>query len=145
VRINFLACLMGLLLTLSGCVLAPPIDSPPSVPTSTPSPSPPPPTSRSIHLRLGNSSNAVADIAQPDNYLMVKPQYALSYNRSKGIPNWVSWQLNSTRLGETEQQNNFRPDPQLPARAVSYGYRKSKLKIGLRNAHVFSQTTANGA
>ncbi len=113
-RINFLACLMGLLLILSGCVLAPPIESPPSVPTPTPSPSPPPPTSRSVHLRLGNPSNAVANVAKPDNYLMVKPQYALSYNRSKGTPNWVSWQLNSTWLGETERQNNFRPDPQLP-------------------------------
>jgi endonuclease G len=46
---------------------------------------------------------------------MVKPQYALSYNRSKGTPNWVSWQLNFQWLGEAERQNNFRPDPHLPA------------------------------
>jgi endonuclease G len=114
VRINFLACLIGLLVVLSGCVLAPPVESPPSIPSPIPSPSPSPPTSRSVHLLLGNPSNAVADVAKPDNYLMVKPQYALSYNRSKGTPNWVSWQLNSRWLGEAERQNNFRPDPQLP-------------------------------
>jgi endonuclease G len=107
-------CLIGLLVVLSGCVLAPPVESPPSIPSPIPSPSPSPPTSRSVHLLLGNPSNAVADVAKPDNYLMVKPQYALSYNRSKGTPNWVSWQLSSKWLGEAERQNNFRPDPQLP-------------------------------
>lgn len=113
--INFLAYLIGLLLALTGCAIAPPIESPPSVPTPNPIPSPSPPTSRSVHLLLGNPSNAVVDVAQPDNYLMVKPQYALSYNRSKGTPNWVSWQLNSKWLGEAERQDNFRSDPQIPA------------------------------
>jgi endonuclease G len=114
VHIKNFVCLMGLLVVLSGCVLAPPVENPPSIPSPIPSPSPSPPTSRSVHLLLGNPSNAVADVAKPDNYLMVKPQYALSYNRSKGTPNWVSWQLNSRWLGEAERQNNFRPDPQLP-------------------------------
>ena len=27
------------------------------------------------------------------NYLMVKPQYTLSYNRSKATPNWTAWRL----------------------------------------------------
>ncbi len=38
----------------------------------------------SIHLLLGNPSNATENIANVDNYLMIKPQYALSYNNSKG-------------------------------------------------------------
>ncbi len=46
---------------------------------------------------------------------MVKPQYALSYNRSKGTANWVSWQLNSSWLGHMDRQNDFRPDDTLPA------------------------------
>jgi endonuclease G len=66
----------------------------------------------SVHLALGNPSNADTD---PNNYLMIKPQYALSYNNSKGIPNWVSWQLNKSWLGSVDRKNDFRPDTELPA------------------------------
>ena len=38
----------------------------------------------SVHLLLGNSSQATTNINNPDNYLMIKPQYVLSYNRSNG-------------------------------------------------------------
>ncbi len=69
----------------------------------------------SIHLLLGNPSKAIAGEKNPDNYLMLKPQYALSYNRAKGIPNWVSWYVNSTWLGTADRQNDFRPDKDLPA------------------------------
>ncbi|MBA3634469.1 MAG: DNA/RNA non-specific endonuclease [Acidobacteria bacterium] len=65
-------------------------------------------------LLLGNPSNATSDIANENNYLMVKPQYSLSYNRSKATPNWVAWRLDSTWLGTTPRQDDFRPDPQLP-------------------------------
>lgn len=68
--------------------------------------------SNTVHLVLGNPSNATTGNA--NNYLMVKLQYVLSYNRSKGIPNWVSWQLNASWLGNAPRQNNFRPDPTLP-------------------------------
>ncbi|MBD1836631.1 DNA/RNA non-specific endonuclease [Coleofasciculus sp. FACHB-501] len=64
---------------------------------------------------LGNPSGATESVATPDNYLMVKPQYALSYNRSKGTANWASWQLNKSWLGSADRQDNFRPDPSLPA------------------------------
>jgi endonuclease G, mitochondrial len=68
----------------------------------------------SIHLLLGNPSNAIASVSNLDNYLMIKPQYVLSYNNSKGIPNWVSWQLNQSWLGSADRQNNFKPDNTLP-------------------------------
>ncbi|MDJ0737412.1 MAG: DNA/RNA non-specific endonuclease [Nostocaceae cyanobacterium] len=67
-----------------------------------------------VHLLLGNPSNATASVANPDNYLMLKPQYALSYNRSKAIPNWASWQLNKSWLGNAERQDDFRADDTLP-------------------------------
>lgn len=70
--------------------------------------------SSNIHLTLGNPSNATASLTTPDNYLMEKPQYVVSYNRSKGIPNWSSWQLNLTWLGSTPRRNDFRPDDSLP-------------------------------
>ncbi|WP_422394109.1 DNA/RNA non-specific endonuclease [Nostoc parmelioides] len=69
----------------------------------------------SVHLLLGNPSGATPTKLTPDNYLMVKNQYALSYNNSKGTANWVAWQLNKSWLGDAERQNNFRPDNTLPA------------------------------
>ncbi len=72
------------------------------------------PSSDNPHLFLGNPTQAKADPSQPDNYLMEKPQYVLSYNRTKGTPNWVSWQLAPNWLGDTPRQNDFRADPELP-------------------------------
>jgi endonuclease G len=66
------------------------------------------------HLALGNPSQARVVLANSNNYLMSKPQYVLSYNRRKGIPNWVSWQLDQTWLGEAERGNDFRADESLP-------------------------------
>ncbi|RAU81806.1 DNA/RNA non-specific endonuclease [Pontibacter arcticus] len=67
------------------------------------------------HLALGNPSNAITDSSQPENYLLAKPQYVVSYSKSRGIPNWVSWHVNSTWLGQTDRQDNFRADATLPA------------------------------
>ncbi|MEY3332907.1 MAG: hypothetical protein RLZZ176_1207 [Cyanobacteriota bacterium] len=68
----------------------------------------------SVHLLLGNPSQAATNVNNPDNYLMIKPQYVLSYNRSNGTPNWVSWQLNKSWFGSAERQDNFKPDNTLP-------------------------------
>ncbi|AFY33958.1 DNA/RNA non-specific endonuclease [Calothrix sp. PCC 7507] len=70
--------------------------------------------STSVHLLLGNPSNASENTADLDNYLITKPQYALSYNNSKGIANWVSWNLSQSWLGDAPRQNDFRPDRELP-------------------------------
>jgi len=60
---------------------------------------------------MGNPSNAGEN---PNNYLIVKPQYALSYNRERGTANWVAWQLNQNWLGNIERQDDFRADDSLP-------------------------------
>ncbi len=65
-------------------------------------------------LILGNPSNATTDVANENNYLMFKPQYTLSYNRSRATANWVAWRLDSSWLGMTDRQDDFRPDPALP-------------------------------
>ena len=65
-------------------------------------------------LLLGNPNNATPDIANENNYLMVRPQYTLSYNRSKGTPNWVAWRLDNTWIGSAARQDDYRPDPSLP-------------------------------
>ena len=66
------------------------------------------------NLLLGNPSNAVSSIASIDNYLMVKPQYVMSYNSKTKTANWVSWQLNRSWIGAADRQDNFRPDDALP-------------------------------
>ncbi|TPG63798.1 DNA/RNA non-specific endonuclease [Hymenobacter nivis] len=67
------------------------------------------------HLTLGNPSGATTDAAYPTNYLLSKPQYALSYHRDQGKPNWVSWHLSSSWVGSAARQDDFRPDADLPA------------------------------
>ena len=66
-------------------------------------------------LLLGNPSNATTDAANENNYLLIKPQYSLSYNRSRATANWVAWRLDSSWIGTTDRQDDFRPDPDLPA------------------------------
>lgn len=66
-------------------------------------------------LLFGNPSGATGDIANENNYLMLKPQYTLSYNRGKATANWVAWRLDSSWIGSTQRQDDFRPDPALPA------------------------------
>ena len=74
------------------------------------------PTTQTLpeHLTLGNPSGAASDLAQPTNYLLLKPQYALSYHRDRGIPNWVSWHLSPEWRGSAARQDDFRPDATLP-------------------------------
>jgi len=74
------------------------------------------PESASIHLAMGNPSNATTDaVVQPNNYLISKPEYAESYSRDLGRPNWVSWHLTSAwTTGVGPRTDTFRPDPLLP-------------------------------
>ena len=67
------------------------------------------------HLVMGNPSNAATDVNQPLNYLLAKPQYAVGYNRDRGIPNWVSWHLDASWIGSAARQDDFRPDDTLPS------------------------------
>ncbi|MEZ0483671.1 DNA/RNA non-specific endonuclease [Fibrella aquatica] len=83
-----------------------------------PTPSATKQTSRSVqviseHLTLGNPSQATTIDA--DNYLVLKPQFALSFNRGRGIANWVSWHLSPEWKGDAARTKTFRPDPDLPA------------------------------
>jgi endonuclease G len=64
------------------------------------------------NLALGNPSQA--SNRDPNNYLIERPQYVLSYNRSRNIANWVSWQLAPDWLGSLPR-GNFAPDTSLPA------------------------------
>lgn len=70
--------------------------------------------SRDDNMALGNPSGAMDDPRTRDNYLMVKPQYTLSYNNAKGIPNWVSWHLSPAWRGNADRTDKFAIDQSLP-------------------------------
>lgn len=65
-------------------------------------------------LLLGNPSTATSDAANKDNYLIVRDQYAMSYNNANGQANWVSWNLTSSDIGGSGRSDNFYPDTTLP-------------------------------
>ncbi|GAB3692938.1 DNA/RNA non-specific endonuclease [Spirosoma flavus] len=69
--------------------------------------------SRTDNIALGNPSGA--SIQNPDNYLISRSQYVLSYNRSRGIANWVSWHLSPSWKGDSRRTNDFKPDPAIPS------------------------------
>jgi endonuclease G len=66
----------------------------------------------SIHLEMGiplddNASN---------DYLIIRPQYALSYNQQLNLANWVSWNLHRGWYGDVPRfSGNFIQDTSLPA------------------------------
>ena len=70
-----------------------------------------------------------------DNYLIEKPQYSLSYNSSKKIPNWVSYKLDQSWLGDLKKLGNsyWRIDPEIPSdlpKAEPINYKNSGYDIG---------------
>jgi DNA/RNA endonuclease G (NUC1) len=73
-----------------------------------------PPYTPDVHLTMGNPSGATADLNLPNNYLMAKPEFALSYNRERGGPNWVSWHLDDSWVGTLDRVDTFRADPAVP-------------------------------
>lgn len=111
------ALLLGALASLPGC--RPRTPEPPARPaprrTARPAsggsePSGAPARGDNSSLLLGNPSGAGSD---PNNLLLEKPQYALSYNGRLGGPNWVSWHLQQSDLGSAER-SAFRPNTSLP-------------------------------
>ncbi len=66
----------------------------------------------SKHTTLGLPE--AASIGDVNHWLLVKPQYVVSYNSTRKVPNWVSWQLNGAWLGDVTRASSFTPDPQMP-------------------------------
>lgn len=85
------------------------------------------------NLALGNPSGAIANVGQPDNYLMTKSQYVLAYNNSRGTSNWVSWHLSSAWKGGAARCDCFSGDNALPSgfyKAVTSHYTNSGFDRG---------------
>lgn len=69
---------------------------------------------RDDNMALGNPSAAITSVLTPENYLMVKPQYALAYQNSRGTARWVSWHLSTSWKGNAERCDCFSGDDALP-------------------------------
>lgn len=65
-------------------------------------------------LPFGNVSHANAHPLSKDNFLFVTQFYAMSYNETKGGPNWVSWTLNKGDIGTEPRGNDFHAETSLP-------------------------------
>lgn len=73
---------------------------------------PPTRSSGSVHLALGTPTDADPS----DDLLLVKTQYALSYNPRRNVPNWVSQNLDETYFGPAPRhKGKFLADETLPA------------------------------
>jgi endonuclease G, mitochondrial len=70
---------------------------------------------RDDNMAMGNPSSATTNVTNTNNYLMVKSQYALSYNNSKGMANWVSWHLSTAWKGTAARCDCFTQDATLPS------------------------------
>ncbi|HZZ79869.1 MAG TPA: DNA/RNA non-specific endonuclease [Gemmataceae bacterium] len=66
------------------------------------------------NIRFGMPSPAKKDANHRDAYLIARPQYVLSYNATTRTPNWVSWVLRKSDIGNAKR-GAFKPDPLLPA------------------------------
>ncbi len=82
-------------------------------------------------LVLGNPSGAGS--TDPNNFLIVRNEYVLSYNRSRGAPNWVTWHLSKSDVGKFNRETGtFRDEELIPeAWRVSEGvYAHSGYDLG---------------
>lgn len=86
--------------------------------TPPPPPPPPPPVvviGENDPLYMGNPTNAQTLTSLPENYLKDNGFYKLAYSRTRGIPVWVGWHLQSEDMGSAPRQDDFRGDAALPA------------------------------
>jgi hypothetical protein len=69
----------------------------------------------------GNAAFGVpADADSSDDFIVRHDQYTASYNRHRGTPNWVSYNLEATHFGSQDRCDCFTFDPALPASFTPY-------------------------
>lgn len=88
-------------------------------------------------LYFGNPTDSMPDSEMNANYLMVKPQYTLSYNTRTLCPNWAAWHLDKSNMGPADRSDDFRPDEELPE--AWYGVKKADYqynKYGFDRGHI---------
>jgi endonuclease G len=112
-RTSLLVLLLAAAFLFAGCdriatPASPAVSDPPSNPNAATS------TVQSEELPFGNPSNAAADPAQKDNYLLKRSTAAISYNNTRGTANWIQWKTTKEMLGNSLPRPDFEPDNDLP-------------------------------
>ena len=62
------------------------------------------------HLEFGTPT----DDSPADDHLIVRDEYALSYNATLGTSNWVAWNLDETHIGTAPRCECYTPEPLRP-------------------------------
>ncbi|MGH7619207.1 MAG: DNA/RNA non-specific endonuclease, partial [Gemmatimonadaceae bacterium] len=77
----------------------------------------PVPAPTSIYVKNDEFGDpTAASASNPNDLLIVRPQYTISYNESRGTPNWVSYELDTRSLiTGADRCNCFTADPLLPS------------------------------
>lgn len=71
------------------------------------------------HLTLGMPDESYAVTSKTYNYLIMKDEFALSYNSDRGIPNWVAWHLVPSWYSGNQEDSGFHNDPDLTGTGLS--------------------------
>ncbi len=83
----------------------------------------------SVQLGMGMPERTSPCETAPCDYLMVKPQYALSYNPSRKVANWLSWRVDAASFGTVRRYDGkFLADSTLPPswyHVQDYDYNRS--------------------
>lgn len=71
----------------------------------------------STTAQYGNNSEfgEPVDGDASDDFIVRRVQYTSSYNRNRGTPNWVSYDLDTTHIGSLDRCDCFTFDPALPS------------------------------
>ena len=78
-------------------------------------------TASATAVYAGNAAFGVPADADPSDDVIVEyDQYTASYNRNRGTPNWVSYNLEATHFGPEDRCDCFTFDPELQASFTPY-------------------------
>ena len=69
----------------------------------------------SLQMQLGNPSDATADTNNHDHYLIQRSVEAIDYSDHLGEPNWASWDLTASDIGNSGRSGSFFTDTNLPS------------------------------
>ncbi|MBL4636330.1 MAG: DNA/RNA non-specific endonuclease, partial [Kofleriaceae bacterium] len=89
------------------------------------------------HVALGMPTNASK--SSPENFLLARNQYVLSYSKTRKTPNWVSWTMRFSDLSGTSRHDSFRADVTIPkgwGRATDLDYAGS----GYTRGHIVASS-----
>jgi len=64
------------------------------------------------HVALGMPSKASKK--SPNDYLVARNEYVISYNSARKVPNWVSWRVRPGDMVSHARHNGFRTDRTIP-------------------------------